>query len=127
MKLRAEKDPAGHLHERLVSGDGRVEMGLWPVMYGVRIRAGYVGSMSCEIDWCMGDNKAMLTIFYHLLKNYLQALPDGVAPFAGVPGSSRIKPAWNDQAFIKELAEKLNQPTLTTILPDHEKRQNHYS
>ena len=40
------------IYQRLVSEDGKIEMGIYPVIFGYRVRAGYVGSMICQLDWC---------------------------------------------------------------------------
>lgn len=41
---------------RFVSENGRWELGITPVLFGVRIRAGLANNEWCVVDYCAGDN-----------------------------------------------------------------------
>lgn len=82
---------------RLVSEDGRIEMGVYPVIFGFRIRAGFVGSSTCEVDWCCGNDQKFLEIAYDLLKKLLER---GYS-FQRILPTSHVKPIFNDNNFMK--------------------------
>lgn len=99
--------PNPGLEHRLVSTCKKIEMGAWPVMFGVRLRAGFIGTGTCEIDWCMGQHEAVLSAFYHLLKGYIETFEQGENPFENLPGTSEVKPVWNDEKFMKRIKQEL--------------------
>lgn len=94
--------PDKHLLLRLT--DGVVEMGLGPVLYGWRVRAGYCeeGGKPCqmyECDWCCGDNEETTWGTYHIMKRLLE---DGIS-FQKLPAASATKPWFKDPLFTDEL------------------------
>ncbi len=109
-----------HLYERLISNDGRIEMGIHPVLFGYRVRAGYVGDVYYHLDWCGGDNQAQVEMLYSIMKNILISRND----FSGIPSNSKIKPFYNDLEFCR-ITDKLITGQLESIKlkPLHEYRQ----
>jgi hypothetical protein len=105
MKKTAD-DLSGQLFERLVSEDGKIEMGIHPVIFGYRVRAGYAGDMSYMFDWCGGDNQTQVEMLYSIAKNILEHKNS----FAGVPVCSKIKPFYNDVDFVKHIESLVTQP-----------------
>lgn len=103
MKLEPDDGTTG-LSPRYVSDDGKIEVGVYPVMFGVRVRAGYVGLGVCELDWCCGTNRVFLEGLLGALKKHIQANPKN--PFEGLPTISQIKPAYNDPDFMKAINKK---------------------
>ena len=91
---------------RQVSSDKRIEMGVYPVIYGARVRCGFVGSMSCHIDWCAGSNDISLKILYSLCYKIIGDRLDleDAKIFEGIPGFSDIKPWTRDVDFTNRLA-----------------------
>ena len=75
MKFEPLPDAIGSFH-RLGSENGLVEMYVYPVMFGWRVRAGFVGSMSVELDWCAGDDwenvERPYSICHAILSNRLE-------------------------------------------------------
>lgn len=116
MKIKLEqcdgstKNPG--LEFRLVSTCKRVEMGVYPVIFGARIRAGFVGTGVCEIDWCMGNDSGVATAFYHILKGYIETFEQGENPFENLPGLSKVKPVWNDEDFMQQIKQELEGRTV---------------
>lgn len=90
-----------NLKDRLVTEDGKIELGIYPVIYGFRVRAGYSNSGACIIDWCCGDNAMLLIVLYYRLKWHIEDNPR--APFKGLPASSKKKPITEDPEFFKEI------------------------
>ena len=101
-----EDDIQGHLFARLISDDGKIEMGIHPVLFGYRVRAGYIGSMSYMFDWCGGDNQTQVELLYSIAKNVLEHRKS----FDGVPICSKVKPFYNDQEFFKHIESLVVQP-----------------
>lgn len=100
--LKTRPDRKSEFYFNVIS-DGNVEMMIHRVIYGYRVRAGFVDSIGCEWDWCCGDNSFLVSITYGAVK---QLLEHGVK-FNALPGHSNIKP-WNkDEEFIQRLNDKL--------------------
>lgn len=96
-----------------IVSDGKIEMGIHRVMYGYRIRAGYVGEGWVNWDWCCGDNSFLVSLTYGVARTLLT---EGV-DFQEVPSHSKVKP-WNkDEAFMWALDTKLKevQPEIKLI------------
>jgi len=94
------------VYQRLVSEDGKIEMGIYPVMYGYRVRAGYVGSMCCELDWCGGDDQSQLELLYSICKNILESKGN----FSNIPIRSEIKPFYKDAEFVEVINSLTTKP-----------------
>lgn len=93
--IEAEDNVEAGLYQRMISDDNKIEMGIYPVLFGYRIRAGYVGDCAYHIDWCAGNDQKIITLLYSILKNILESGFD----MKKLPGSSAIKPFYNDVAF----------------------------
>lgn len=105
--MKQQKDNIkDNLYQRLVSEDGKIEMGIHPVMFGYRVRAGYVGIMIYEMDWCGGDDQAQLELLYSIAKNILE----NKNSFEGVPPVSMIKPFYKDTDFVKQIESLVTKP-----------------
>lgn len=102
-RLLPEKDPTMGLMRRLT--DGRVEMGLYPVIFGWRVRAGLVGEMSYHCDWCCGDDPMVVFGGYYLMRRLLEA---GVM-LESLPRASKIKPWPKDDQFMNDVKGLLDQ------------------
>lgn len=110
--LKAAPDRQEDLFFNIIS-DGKVEMGIHRVMYGYRIRAGYVDEQWLHWDWCCGSNNFLVSLTYGIARTLLT---EGV-DFRDVPSHSRVKP-WNkDEAFMWALDTKLKevQPEIKLI------------
>lgn len=94
--IAAEDDEENLLFQRLVSEDGKIEIAVHPVMFGYRVRAGYVGRGWTEIDWCAGDKHPHVEFLYSVIKNILE----NKGNFEGVPTHSNIKPYYKDLEFV---------------------------
>jgi len=105
MKFQPAEDTED-IYQRLVSEDGKIEMGIYPVIFGYRVRAGYVGSMICQLDWCGGDDQGQLELLYSIAKNILESK----GSFIGVPDRSNIKPFYNDPEFVEFINSLTTKP-----------------
>lgn len=101
---------------RLVSEDGQIEIGVYPVMYGFRIRAGFNGYGCCELDWCCGAKQEAVEYVYSALKHILEQRTSDDA-FKGLLRCSDIKPLFNDIPFFMWLVQTAGDFTIVK-LPD---------
>jgi hypothetical protein len=102
----AEDCNENQIYQRLVSEDGKIEMGIHPVIFGYRVRAGFVGDCGVNLDWCGGDDHKQIEILYSVAKNILEHKNS----FHGVPTHSKIKPFYKDEEFVKEIMSLVTQP-----------------
>lgn len=82
--------------------DGIIEIGVYPVIFGYRVRAGFVGDWSFNLDYCCGDSQEDIEEVYsmvlHVLKN------QETVDFEAFP-SYKIRPILKDIDCINTLRE----------------------
>jgi|GEM_PF-2337125 len=64
---------------RFVSEGGINEVGLTPMIYGVRVRAGAVGATLVDIDYCAGADMEFQMRLLETLIAILETFPEGVS------------------------------------------------
>lgn len=77
MKFTRAEPTENYPKLRMVSEDGAYEVGLYPVMFGVRIRAGRSNSPVCDIDYCAGADPLFQVLLLAAVVDILESLPDG--------------------------------------------------
>lgn len=109
MKLiEAPDDDRNHIYHRLVSEDGKVFMGIYPVVFGFRVRAGFVGEGYVHLDWCCGSESYYIAIAYVAMRHLLSKKDsEDRQLFRDIPSHSRIKPYFNDAEFITFIFDTL--------------------
>ena len=126
MTFKAESDALGHgLTNRVVSDCGRVEIGVFRVMYGYRVRAGYVDSLGCELDWCAGADMKDLWYLFNVALSILSQRDSGPACFDGIPRFSQVKPYYNDAEFVAELVRLMPIKKEEPAVLEHQKGNLH--
>lgn len=119
--IKAENNLENQLYQRLVSEDGKIEMGIHPVMFGYRVVAGYTGSQFLELNWCGGDDQSQVELLYSIAKNILEQKGN----FEGLPLVSEIKPFYNDKKFLALVMDQIKQPLeLINLEPLHLNKQD---
>lgn len=122
----ADDDNVNKFYQRLVSSGGDIEMGIYPTIFGYRVRAGYVGSGIYELDWCGGDDQKQVELLYSIMKNILEHK----GGFLGVPSASVIKPFYKDENFVNKINEMVTQPLeiklLKPLILDRKKLMDSY-
>lgn len=109
MKLMpAPDDNDSMVYCRLVSEDGKIEMGIYPTIYGFRIRAGKVGSMFYYLDWCCGARQNDVEMVYAVMKRILESREADKA-FEGLRGHSDIKPLMLDPDFFGWMMQEVSK------------------
>lgn len=108
MKLKSLPPNVNLLH-RLSDENEKIEMGIYPVMFGFRVRAGFFDYPVVELDWCCGGNLKFLNDMYFSLAIHLDSIDEKefnpVRFFKSLPGLSRVKPAHKDPDFMNKLEE----------------------
>jgi len=64
---------------KLASEDGSYEVGLSPVIYGVRIRGGKANWGCCDIDYCAGADQLFQIRLLDTVVKILEMVPDGTS------------------------------------------------
>lgn len=104
--LPSEPDEKNLITHRLVSENGVAWMGIFPVFFGYRVRAGLCSDRwGVRLDWCGGGKWPMVQLLYSLTAAILRRRPEDEHCFDGLPGSSAIKPYYRDEAFVEALTE----------------------
>ena len=114
MKL-ANDDPNTMMFHRRVSENEIVEMGVYRVMFGYRVRAGIVGSPFCHLDWCGGGNWKDVERLYSLCYAILSSREESKKCFDGLPPVSQIKPFYNDFDFVRTLSQQAGEFELISL------------
>lgn len=112
MKLEPAPDrPENLLFHRLVSETGLIEMGIHPVLFGYRVRAGFTDSpWGVELDWCGGADWQDVRRLYSIAAAILRSRPEDGKCFAGLPGHSQVKPFVRDQEFTNKIITAVDGP-----------------
>lgn len=58
---------------------GLWKVGVWPVMFGVRVVAWKEGSFGRSVDYCAGDNEEFLATLLFTIKEILSSYPEDVS------------------------------------------------
>lgn len=82
--------------------DGKWEVGIYPVLYGFRIRAGEVGSCMCRLDMCIGDNWLLMYAIFPIVCNIIEQR--GHVPDIREWPAAQIKPVWKDPEYMVQLS-----------------------
>jgi len=98
--IRAEDDFNTMLFHRHVSTDGTVEVGVYAVLFGFRVRAGMVGHSWCELDYCGGADQETVERIYSAV---LATLETQERPNWDVFPTQVRKPMGNDPECMQEL------------------------
>jgi len=87
-----------------VISNGNILIGLYPVMYGFRVRVSSVDDdMFCKLDLCGGNNLEMIDLLYNGIRQIIegQIKEKGYVDFKEFPTQER-KPFFKDMGFLKD-------------------------
>lgn len=92
-----------YLFKRSVTEDGKYEVGIYPVMFGYRIRAGKVGQMYLNLDYCGGADPVMIRLIYNAVAQIIDDnIANGWDAFANFP-KQYTKPMIKDPECLAQL------------------------
>lgn len=115
MILENTNDPKGLLYAKC-DIDKNIIMGIYPVMYGYRIRAGYYNLNFYELDWCAGNEIEHINILYSMCY-YCLSKRSVNDPFINLPATSIRKPYYNDEDFLLKIKNDLKDITFSVLNP----------
>jgi hypothetical protein len=94
-------------HRMMVSENGLIWIGIYVVMFGFRVRAGFTRDLySCSvIDYCAGDSPVHVELLYSMTHAILSKREENDLAFDGMPERSEIKPYFNDPDFQNWIVE----------------------
>jgi len=88
------------MQHQLISENGLIRIGIYRVMFGWRIRAGFSKNMhSVELDWCAGGDWTHVEYLYAIALVILGQRPEDRNIFDGIPTFSAVKPFFLDRNF----------------------------
>ncbi len=103
--LAPNDDYIGFTHQ-LVSENNLVHMGVYRVLFGHRVRAGFCDNKEwVELDWCGGGRWEDVERLYSLTRVILLRRKEDRDCFAGLPPYSMVKPFFLDLDFVKAVSE----------------------
>lgn len=80
--------------------NGKIDIGVFPTMFGWCVRATYVSSSWIEIDWFCGDKPRFVWGTFVMLMEML----DGGVAMEELPGRSATRLPWNsDSDFVRRV------------------------
>lgn len=119
MKLIPQPDDLKEMYiHKLASETGLVNMAIYPVAFGFRVRGWLSTESFCHLDWCAGADLWAIERLYAMLYNILEHRDETPDVFNDLPPYSQIKPYFNDPDFVVDLAVKLTTPVNTFDLKD---------
>lgn len=100
-----ETTPDENFCYRLISAEGRWELGYYQVLYGIRIRLGRPGNGWCNLDYCAGDQSAYQHILLHCVRTILSCVPESVSEreLEKMFPRQDVKPIFNDPVCLDAL------------------------
>lgn len=117
MEFHFEDDNQGYLFHRQVSLNGLVEISVYPVMFGFRVRCGFVGEEACELDWCAGNKWDDVQRLYSIALAILSKRTENTSCFENIPRISNVKPFFLDEDFTKTVITQAGELDLVTLQP----------
>ena len=113
-------DWRNQLYHRRVSQTNLIEIGVYPVLFGYRVRAGFVGAYATELDWCAGNCWLRVQSLYAIVLGILSSCEESAAAFEGIPLQSKLKPYFHDLEFVTTLASLVDEPFEPVVLDQKE-------
>lgn len=111
-------EPNRNFIHREVSESGTVEIGVYPVMFGFRVRAGFINNDYVHIDWCCGNNQFVIERMYSVLKSIFSKREEDAYCFKGLLSHSEIKPFFKDEKFVMWISKHIPEDFKEESLPD---------
>ena len=88
-----------HFSEVLISLDNKIVIGEYRVIFGWRIRGGYLGNQWYEFDLCCGAQEKDYLFLKEKIIKKIQSNPIE-NPFKDIPNITDRKPYMNDDKFL---------------------------
>lgn len=100
---------------RHVSENNIIEMFIYPVMFGYRVRIGYVENVGAlEYDYCAGAEQKNVQLLFSILKTILENMTETEFESCEFPWQER-KPVFNDIKCFTSLLEMAGELKIVEI------------
>ena len=118
MKLLPTEDDGDALSACLISDCKRIHMGIYTVIYGYRVRAGFYRDRHSfyMLDYCCGSNQVHVEMIYSMVKNILEQKEYSEDIFNCFPRQER-KPFFTDGNNFNKMVEMIEAPFEPVVLP----------
>lgn len=111
-----------------INDSSSIVVGLWPTIFGMRVRSGWLNRSCYMIDWCCGDQDSTIKFGYSLCLAILNARltlpPEEI--FTGILLCSLIKPFPPDQEFLDITLKFEQKPTPNEDIPSFQELRQRY-
>lgn len=108
--VETDPDLENLYYEKRTSENGLVNIAVYPVMFGWRVRGWVTGENFCHIDWCAGDVQQDVERLYSILLNVLSNRDESKDVLSDLPQASKVKPYFNDDDFVVNVLSKVVAP-----------------
>ena len=108
--VKNEPDLTNLYFEKRSSPSGLVNMAIYPVIFGWRVRGWLSSNFCCSLDWCAGDSQGDVERLYSILFNILSHREEDTNAFNDLPMVSSVKPYFNDDEFVVNVMSKVTAP-----------------
>lgn len=100
----------GEFIYQLQSSCGQVDLGVAPVIFGYRVRAGFADDFHYNLDYCAGPEQRQVQLLFDLVKAILSQQPYSPRLFDIFPRQD-IKPIFRDPECFTKLWHLYHAPT----------------
>jgi hypothetical protein len=94
-----------------------IVIGVYPVIYGFRVRAGYIGDFYYHLDYCCGNNLSDVELIFSAVKNILEQRENNSNLFK-FPQQYR-KPFMKNEEEFKQLISMIDKDSYHRIKLDN--------
>lgn len=108
MLKRVPDDIKNAMFFRHETEDGQWEVGIYPVIFGFRIRAGEVGSPTVRLDMCIADSWLNMRSIFPIVCKIIEER--GRVPDIHEWPHAKIRPVWKDDDFMAQLVLMSRDP-----------------
>ena len=101
---------------RRQSENGLITIGVFKVIFGYRIRAGFTKDLfGCYFDWCAGGDWSNVERLYSIALAILSQREENEDCFLGIPTVSKVKPFFNDPEFVKCITKLVDSNVIYSL------------
>lgn len=111
------------IYFRHISENGLIELGIYPTIFGYRVRSGFIAekpeyNVLC-IDWCGGSNYNDVSLLFNFAYKILSLRTSDKNAFKDIPVFSKVKPYIKDAEFLSTIIELAEESDVHHIkIPD---------
>lgn len=103
MKFTVAPTTEDFLIHRLTSENNVWEVGIYPVLFGIRVAANPVGEIAYTINYCCGNNPEFSLVLLATVVGILESLPESISEreVSRLFPTYKVRPIDKDECWIK--------------------------